>query len=228
MIEIHSLREQVYGFLREEMYYGRIKPGAFINLNQLSKLLGVSKTPLRDALIQLECEGFVEIQPRKGFLVKKLGIEDVKNILEVIGALESSVILSVFNLIDKQHIDILEKLNNEMTAAVEREDFETYYSLNIDFHDVFLNLNQNGEIHRIVTPLKQRLYDFPRRPYIMEWEMMNCNEHRLLISYIINRKPIEAVDLWYNSHWSFKAYEKFIRKFYADSDKEIAIHLNWK
>jgi len=228
MIEIQSLREQVYGFLREEMYYGRIKPGSFINLSQLSKLLGVSKTPLRDALIQLECEGFVEIQPRKGFLVKKLGIEDVKNILEVIGALESSVILSVFNLLDKQHIDTLEKLNNEMTTAVEREDFETYYRLNIDFHDVFLNLNQNTEIHRIVTPLKQRLYDFPRRPYIKEWELMNCREHRLLISHIVNKKPTEAVDLWYNSHWSFKAYEKFIREFYADSDKKIAIHLNWK
>ncbi len=126
MIEIQLLRGQIYDFLRQEMFYGRIKPGSFVNLSQMSKLLGVSKTPLRDALIQLESEGFVEIQPRKGFLVKKLSIEDVKNILEVIGALESSVILSVFDLLDKQHIDTLEKLNREMIAAVEREDFETY------------------------------------------------------------------------------------------------------
>ncbi len=100
--------------------------------------------------------------------------------------------------------------------------------MNIDFHDVFLHLNQNAEIHRIVTPLKQRLYDFPRRPYIKEWELINCDEHRQLISYIINKKPAKAVDLWYNSHWSFKAYEEFIREFYADSDKKIASHLDWK
>ncbi len=228
IFEVRSLREQVYDYLRTEIHEGRILPGSYINMNAISQTLGISKTPLRDALIQFECEGFVTIQPRRGILVNKLTIEDVKNILEVVGTLESAVILSVFNFIQPRHIKKLESLNQTMTAAVEREDFDTYYKLNIAFHDVFLDLNQNKEIHRIVTPLKQRLYDFPRRTYIKEWERINCGEHQKLIALIRDGQPEQASRLWRDSHWSFKAYEKFIRRFYADSEETITSHLAWR
>ena len=258
LFEIRSLREQVYDYLRSEMHDGRILPGSYINMNEISQTLGISKTPLRDALIQFECEGFVTIQPRRGILVNKLTIEDVKYILEVVGTLESAVILAVFDFILPRHIKKLESLNQTMTSAVEREDFDTYYKLNIAFHDVFLDLNQtmtaaveredfdtyyklniafhdvflrlnkNQEIHRIVTPLKQRLYDFPRRTYIKEWELINCGEHQKLIAFIKDGKPEQASRLWRDSHWSFKAYEKFIRRFYADSEETITSHLAWR
>ena len=228
LFEIRSLREQVYDYLRNEMHDGRILPGSYINMNEISQTLGISKTPLRDALIQFECEGFVTIQPRRGILVNKLSITDVKNILEVVGALESAVILAVFDAIRPKQIKKLESLNQTMTAAVEREDFDIYYKQNIAFHDVFLDLNQNKEIHRIVNPLKQRLYDFPRRTYIKEWELINCGEHQKLIAFIKNGQPEQASRLWRDSHWSFKAYEKFIRRFYADSEETITSHLAWR
>ena len=213
IFEVRSLREQVYEYLRNEMSHGRLDPGSFINLNEISQRLGISKTPLRDAVIQLECEGFVSILPRRGVVVKKLTIGDVRNILEVVGP---------------EQINRLEEMNRKMIAAVEREDFDTYYRLNIDFHDVFLDLNENADLQRIVTPLKQRLYDFPRRTYIKEWELINCSEHQKLIEYIREGKPENASQLWRDSHWSFKAYEKFIRRFYADSEENIASHLAWR
>jgi DNA-binding GntR family transcriptional regulator len=228
IFDVRSLRKQVYEYLRNEMSHGRLEPGSFINLNETSQRLGISKTPLRDALIQLECEGFVSILPRRGVLVKRLTIEDVRNILEVVGALESAVILSVFDKIGPEQINRLQGMNRKMIAAVEREDFDTYYQLNIDFHDVFLDLNENADLQRIVTPLKQRLYDFPRRTYIKEWELINCNEHQKLIEYLKEGKPGKAARLWRDSHWSFKAYEKFIRRFYADSEENIASHLAWR
>ncbi len=227
ILQLRSLREQVYDYLRNEMHVGRILPGSFINLAQISRKLKISKTPLRDALIQLECEGFVKILPRRGVLVNRLSITDVKNILETLGSLESTVILSVFNLIKPKHIKKLDALNQTMRTAVNQEDFDTYYKLNIEFHNVFLELNQNEEINRIVVPLKQRLYDFPRRAFIKEWELINCGEHQQLIGYIRQGKPIEAATLWRDSHWSFDAYEKFIRRFYADSEERIDRHLVW-
>ncbi len=228
IFEVRSLREQVYEYLRNEMYHGRLEPGVFINLNEISQRLGISKTPLRDALIQLECEGFVSILPRRGVLVKKLTIEDVRNILEVVGALESAVILSVFDKIGPKQIKRLETLHGKMLEAVEGEEFDTYYQLNIDFHDVFLDLNENADLQRIVTPLKQRLYDFPRRTYIKEWELINCGEHQQLIEYVKGGNSEKASRLWRDSHWSFKAYETFIRRFYADSEAHIASHLAWR
>ena len=63
------MREQVYEYLRDEISNRKLLPGATININEISRQLGISKTPLRDAIIQLETEGFVTILPRRGVTV---------------------------------------------------------------------------------------------------------------------------------------------------------------
>ncbi len=81
-LNILSLREQVYEYLRNEMITGGLVPGSTINLNRIAEQLGISKTPLRDALIHLELEGFVTILPRKGVMVNALTLEDVSVLLQ--------------------------------------------------------------------------------------------------------------------------------------------------
>ncbi|MBC2722201.1 MAG: GntR family transcriptional regulator, partial [Desulfosporosinus sp.] len=71
MFNTLSLREQVYQYLSHEIQAGELRPGASIRLDVLSKKLGISKTPLKEAILKLECEGFVEILPRRGIVVKK-------------------------------------------------------------------------------------------------------------------------------------------------------------
>ncbi len=77
MLNTKSLREQVYEYLRDEIHNRKLLPGATININEISQQLGISKTPLRDAIIQLEIEGFVTILPRRGVTVKKLTLREV-------------------------------------------------------------------------------------------------------------------------------------------------------
>lgn len=228
LLDVRPLREQVYEYLRGEMQNGRLLPGSAIKLNAVSERLGISKTPLRDALIQLECEGFVTILPRRGVLVNKLSIQDVKNILEVLGALESAVIISVFDKFSSANIAEMNHLNSAMISAIQSEDYDNYYELNISFHDVFLNLSENMALKRIVMPFKQRLYDFPRRTYIEKWELINCREHAQLIGYIKKGERDQAAMLLRDSHWSFKAYEKFIRRFYSGSNERIESELAWR
>ncbi len=228
LLDVRSLREHVYEYLRAEMHLGRLLPGAFIKLNKIAEKLGVSKTPLRDAIIQLECEGFVTILPRRGVLVNKLSIQDIKNILEILGALESSAIVSVFDKFGPSQITEMKRLNQEMIAAIGIEDFHSYYKLNITFHDVFLNLSENEALKQIIMPLKQRLYDFPRRTYIKEWELINCQEHDQFIKYIEKGERSQAACIMQDSHWSFGAYEKFIRRFYFGSEERIEAELAWR
>ncbi|MBC2743870.1 MAG: GntR family transcriptional regulator, partial [Desulfosarcina sp.] len=163
------------------MHSGRLLPGSFIKINEISETLGISKTPLRDAIIQLESKGFVTILPRRGVLVNKLSVRDIKNILEVTGTLESAVIEAVFPNLAASHIAELKHLNDDMISSIHSEDYDSYYKLNIAFHNVFLNLSENAVLMQIISTLKQRLYDFPRRPYIKEWELINCDEHQKLI-----------------------------------------------
>ena len=230
VLEIRSLREQVYEYFRSEIQAGRLIPGAFIKLNEISDHLGISKTPLRDALIQLECEGFVSILPRRGVVVNKLDLTEIRNVLEIVGALESAAIISVFPDITSSHIRAMETINAKMRTIMHAQEYrrfdQRYYQLNIAFHDVFLNLSGNAALRRIVMPIKQRLYDFPRLTYIKAWELINCDEHDEFIRWLKNDQPEKAAALWRERHWSFRAHEEYIREFYAQGNQQIENALN--
>jgi DNA-binding GntR family transcriptional regulator len=214
MFNITSLREQVYLFLREQMHTGAIAPGSTINLTEFSEQLGISKTPLRDALIRLESEGFVEILPRRGVRVNSLSLKDVKDYYEIIGQLEGGAIVAAFDKMSAAVVRRLEKLNQEMRASVKTSDFDTYYKKNLEFHESYLQLYDNKQLRRMIRPLKQRLYDFPRRSYIQEWELRNCDEHDQIIEKIKAGDPQGAASVIRDIHWSFQVQEDYIRRFY--------------
>ena len=81
LINVKSLKEQVYDYLRQQFQKHRLQPGDVINMEATAKKLGISKTPLRDALIQLEMEGFVTISPRRGIFVNALPLDEITGIL---------------------------------------------------------------------------------------------------------------------------------------------------
>lgn len=214
MINLTSLREQIYAHLRDEMLVGNILPDTTLNLNEISQQLGISKTPLRDALIRLEAEGFVTIMPRRGVMVNALTLADVASYYQIIGALEGEVVKSVFDYLDSSHISRMRQTTADMREALSNEAFDRYYELNIAFHDVFLRLSDNPALRSMIMPLKQRLYDFQRRPYVKEWEYRNCSEHDQFIDMVKAGDLPEAVRILRDVHWSFKAQERFIREFY--------------
>ncbi|MEN8212214.1 MAG: GntR family transcriptional regulator [Thermodesulfobacteriota bacterium] len=230
LLDIRSLQEQVYEYLRNEMQSERLFPGSLININKISKQLGISKTPLRDALIKLECEGFVTILPRRGIMVNKFTLEKIKNTVEIIAALESAVIVSVFDKITPEHIKKMRKINTDLKFTMQNSTTNSfdkkYYQLNIAFHDVFLDLSSNTDLKNIIMPLKQKLYDWPRLTYIREWELINCDEHDQLLTLFADGTPEEAGRLWRDFHWSFAAHEEFIKKFYAQGNEQIQNIIN--
>ena len=165
------------------------------------------------------------ILPRRGVLMNMLSLEEIKNLLEIVGALESQVILSVFNQIDSHHLKMMAQLNEKMRSIMHRQQFRKfdprYYQLNIEFHNVFLDLSDNTALKRIIRPIKQRLYDFPRPTYIKAWELINCDEHDQLVEFIRDGQPQKAARLWKDKHWSFRAHETFIQEFYNQGSEQI-------
>jgi len=225
MLNLTSLREQVYRYLYREMQEGRLLPGSPIHMGDLSRQLGISRTPLRDALIYLEAQGFVTIRPRRGVVVNSLALEDVKHLIQIVGALEASAIESAYERMDDAVLDRLSALNSQMIAAVQSRDFEAYNCLNTEFHGVFIDLCGNPMLARTVIPLKQRLYDFPRRAYIQEWELINCGEHQQIVERLVARDPAGAALIMRDAHWSFSKHEHYIRRFYTNVSREIAVEL---
>ncbi len=216
VLNIKSLKEQVYEYLREQMRVGTILPGSVIDMEETSKKLGVSKTPLRDALLQLEMEGFVSILPRRKVVVNVLTIQDIKNYYEIIGALESTALLSALDNLKESDIQYLEKLNAEMKDAIDNDNFDLYYEKNLIFHSVFLNLSGNENLKKIANTLKKRLYDFPRQKgFVKEWEQASIGEHAELVRLIGMNDRQKAVNFIRDIHWSFKVQEKFVNLYYA-------------
>jgi len=212
---LKSLREQVYDHLRQLMNRGEIRPGVFLDLDFLASSLGVSRTPLRDALLQLEAEGFVTILPRRGVQVKELTRDDIRHLYEVIGALEGAAVLAAFPRFGRAEVALLRRLNREMTAAVRAGDFDRYYDKNLAFHDVFLDRCGNERLARIVRPLKQRLYDWPRRRgFVREWEKASVCEHAAFVRLVESGDARGAADHLRDVHWSFAVQRHFIERYY--------------
>jgi DNA-binding GntR family transcriptional regulator len=216
LLNVKSLKEQVYDYLREKLRSGEILPGSAINLDETSQKLGVSRTPLRDALLQLESEGFVTIYPRRGVIVNLLSLEDIRNYYQIIGALESTAILQAFDKIGENEIRAMEGIIEDMKKAIESDDFDLYYEKNLALHDVYLTLCGNENLVRIVRTLKRRLYDFPRqRGFIKEWELASITEHRGLLQLLKLRKAAEAAAYIRDIHWSYEFQERYINRYYA-------------
>lgn len=211
-----SLKEQVYEYLRGEIHKQNLKPGSMVNMDATSRKLGISKTPLRDALLQLEMEGFVTIAPRRGIYVNTLTIDDVKEFYQVIGALEHSALITGIPHLKTSHTNKMKRLIKDMKKALEVDNFDLFYKKNLEFHDTYIHLSRNHTLVKIVNNLKKRLYDFPpQEKWIKEWEEASTLEHQRIVQLIEEGKPREAADFIRDVHWSFNVQETFIKRYYS-------------
>jgi DNA-binding GntR family transcriptional regulator len=182
---VQLLRLQVYKHLRTALKSEQLKPGSYVRINQLSEELGISRTPLRDALLQLQVEGFVTFLPQRGILINEVSDEDIKHIYEVLGALDSRGLHTVFPRIGAGEIRQMKAINEDMVLQVKKHAFYEYFDLNTRFHNVYLNLSDNPLLLNQLNILRQRLFDFGTKgEWINKIQVLNYQEHLKLIDLI--------------------------------------------
>jgi DNA-binding GntR family transcriptional regulator len=212
-----SLREQVYEILRDQLDTGDLKPGSVIKQDEIATRLGVSRTPMREALLRLEQEGFIVIKPRSGIRVRRLTEQDIRNLYQMIGALEASVLVTESEALTDENIARMRRHNDEGRAALKVNDFDRYYRANLALHDSYLQLSNNRELVHNVTAMKQRLYDFPRkRTFVKQWELASVDEHEEIITHLEAGDFNWAAEIVRDVHWSFEVQKDFIRSYYLD------------
>jgi len=129
-----TLHEQVAGRLREMVVEGRIAPGAKLNERQLSEVLQVSRTPLREAIKILATEGLVELLPNRGAIAVELSEADVLHTFEVMAGLEAQSGELAAKRITEAELAEIKAMHYEMLAAFTRRDLPGYYRLNAAIH----------------------------------------------------------------------------------------------
>lgn len=195
------LRTQVYEYLREALRIGNIKPGMFISINQVVKELGMSRTPLRDALLQLQSEGFVTFLPQRGILINNLNDNDLEDIYEMLGALDSRALLSVCDKMGSKEVSRMKKINERMLRVIDKKEFNRYFELNRDFHNVYLDLSGNKPLLNHVNILRQRLFEFGAKgDWLEKVPRLNYTEHLTMIDLIEKGQCRQAADYMRDVH----------------------------
>lgn len=151
-----SLREEVLETVKEYILKGHYMPGERIVIDAVAKQLGVSITPVREALHHLAAQGLVSVEPHKGFTVKKWNKKEIEDLLFLRMYLEK---LAVRLFIErKSDSSVLAQIINKMKEAIETNDLHALTNHNSEFHKAILNGSGNEELCKIMNSLSEKLY----------------------------------------------------------------------
>lgn len=193
MNEYLPLRDVVFNTLRQAILKGELKPGERLMEIQLAQRLGVSRTPIREAIRKLELEGLVVMIPRKGAEVAKITEKSMQDVLEVRRALEGLAIQLACGRITKEEIGNLEIQGKKFVEAVETGDLVFMAEADEAFHAVIYNATQNDRLISILNNLREQMYRY-RVEYIKDTSIhpIILKEHEEIIRTVKKRDEEEA------------------------------------
>ncbi|SHI51042.1 DNA-binding transcriptional regulator, GntR family [Dethiosulfatibacter aminovorans DSM 17477] len=154
MSAILTLKDHVYNYISDKINSGELKANEKINEKEVMDALNISRTPVREALIQLAAEGFIHNVPRKGFLVKLIDEKKIREVYSLLGVLDGyAASISCSKLTDRDYRS-MEMLVYGMDKAISDGDYSDYHSLQVEFHDIYINKCENEELIRMIHQLK--------------------------------------------------------------------------
>ncbi|MHB1419334.1 MAG: GntR family transcriptional regulator [Bacillota bacterium] len=154
------LREIVFETLREAIINGQLRPGERLMEVQVAEELGVSRTPVREAIRKLELEGFVVMIPRKGAYVAGISVKDMADVFEIRAALESLAAGLAAERITEDELEELERLLLRLAECAATNDVLALIQVDTDFHDVLYKASRNERLKQIVSNLREQIQRF--------------------------------------------------------------------
>ncbi len=187
------LREIVFESIREAIIEGRLKPGERVMEIQLAEKLGVSRTPVREAIRKLELEGLLIMEPRKGAYVADVSLKDIVEVLEVRASLEGLAASLAARRASEEEIEVLRVKAAEFKECIEKNDVQGMINKDTEFHEAILHAAKNKKLTSIIEGLREQVQRF-RVTYFTEYNMTTylANEHKNVLDAIESRDPEKA------------------------------------
>ncbi|MDH5538833.1 MAG: GntR family transcriptional regulator [Rhizobacter sp.] len=182
------LHQEVVARLRQRLIEGQIAPGAKLNERELSELLEVSRTPLREAIKMLAAEGLVELLPNRGAVAAQLDAQAVADAFEVIAELEGLSGELAAQRITESELAEIRALQYEMLAAFTRRDLSTYYRLNAQIHERINAAARNPVLAHTWRTVNARLQSLRFRSNFDERKWQHAvQEHETMVERLAAR-----------------------------------------
>jgi len=196
MNEYLPLRDVVFNTLRKAILRGELKPGERLMEIQLANKLGVSRTPIREAIRKLELEGLVLMIPRKGAEVAQITEKNMQDVLEVRKALEELSVQLACERITAEQVEEMKMAAEDFRKVLKSGDVTKIAEADVKFHDIIFAATNNQRLITLLNNLREQMYRF-RVEYLKQKECYPqlLEEHDKLIALISGGEVEEACEL---------------------------------
>lgn len=187
------LRDVVFYTIRDAILEGTLPPGTRLMELQLSGQLGVSRTPVREALKMLSMENLVTLSTRRGAVVAPIQASDLKDALEVRTALEELAVRKACRNMDEETLSMLEKAEMGFEQSLNRQNTKLSAQQDVHFHDIILQTAHNRRLSQQLTQIREEIYRYRLENLKDEATYRNLvEEHRQIIQAFRDRDEGQA------------------------------------
>ncbi len=195
-LELNSykpLREIVFEVIRESILSGRFAPGERLMETQLAEELGVSRTPVREAIRKLELEGLVVMVPRRGAYVASMSVRDISETFEIRSALEGLAAKLAVDKITADELEAMEVTVLRMSKSIDNKDLTELVEIDEEFHDILVKASRNQRLTQMISLLREQIKRFRRASLsTLERQSLILGEHRQILEAIAERATDKA------------------------------------
>ena len=183
------LRELVFESLREAIIGGMLYPSERLMEIQLAEEMGVSRTPVREAIRKLELEGLVVMIPRKGAYVAGLSLKDIADVFEIRGALEGLAAELAAERATDEELEAMERYLVKISEEIENGDLTKVVETDTDFHTLIYKASRNTRLSQIINNLREQIQRFRTTSLSFPGRMkIALEEHRKIVEAVSSRE----------------------------------------
>ncbi|MCD2197638.1 GntR family transcriptional regulator [Actinomycetospora endophytica] len=192
------LPEEVATYVRERIISGEVRPGDFLRLEPIAEAMGISNTPVREGLLTLQSEGFVELVPRRGFMAAAFTEQDLRDLFWTQAQLASELAARAAKRITPEQLERLDAVLAEHEAAVDNDDAERMAALGHAFHR---EINLAADSRRLTFLLAAAVKHLPNRFYAsIEGQVEGARQDHPKIVEALHRRDVRKVRSLMNQH----------------------------
>lgn len=211
--KILSNKNKVIKHIESRIKFGKLKPGDIINEVGLSSELNVSRTPVREALIQLVANGILEKIPRKGYTPVSFNKQQKDNIHNIIGALDALAATLALEYMTDNDMTKMCEIVDKIDIAIRYKNYEDYFALQEEFHNVYIDKCENPPLIKLLRNIKsgpiQYIYNSEDRDKLFAIYAEGNMQHREIIK-LFKSKDLDNLEKYLKyTHW-YTFYPDFI------------------
>lgn len=190
-----ALTDWTYQYLKKSILNLDFRPGEQLHIEEFTKKLEVSRTPIREAFLRLATEGLVDVRPRVGYFVSDITEQDIRDLFEVREIVETRAARQAAEALTDEELEKLKTLLEESEQAVKEGDFKTYINNDVEFHDYLQKHVSNQRLLAVMESLN----DLTHRERVLSTRMninIKCTlvEHGKIVEALVDRDGKAASD----------------------------------